>query len=84
MLEKAKTSGEFIKVNSTYNYDIVKEAAKEVLKGYCWGNDNIVQATQLSYKWIFTIIRRKRFSRRNITKELKIVPSEETFRKQCI
>jgi DNA-binding sugar fermentation-stimulating protein len=31
MLERAKTSGEFTKVNSTYNYDIVKEAAKEVL-----------------------------------------------------
>jgi hypothetical protein len=69
-----------ILVNTVYDYEIVKVAARKVQADEVWKDDSKVQALQFSNKWVQAFLKRNHFKRIKITAELKERPSEADIR----
>jgi hypothetical protein len=68
-------------VNVTYSYAIVVTAAKSVQETEQWHEEEQIRCLVFSSKWAKTFLSRGSVSRRKITSEDKIVPTDEEIRR---
>jgi DDE superfamily endonuclease len=68
-------------VNVTYSYAIVVTAAKSVQETQQWHEENKIQNLVFSNKWVKNFLSRGGVSRRKITTEDKVVPTDEEIKK---
>ena len=75
-------SGFKILVNTVYDYEIVRSAAREVQGNELWKDDLKIQKLKFSDKWVQAFLKRNHFKRVKITAEFKERPSEADIRSQ--
>jgi DDE superfamily endonuclease len=68
-------------VNVTYSYAIVVTAAKSVQETQQWHEENKIQNLVFSNKWVNNFLSRGGVSRRKITTEDKVVPTDEEIKR---
>ena len=64
-------------MNVAYSYAIIGEAALDVQKRENWQRDGQIRALHFSHKWINSFTKRGGLSRRKITRDDKVIPSDE-------
>jgi hypothetical protein len=68
-------------VNVTYSYAIVVTAAKSVQEAEQWHEEEKIRSLVFSNKWVKNFLSRGGVSRRKITTEDKVVPTDEEIRR---
>jgi DDE superfamily endonuclease len=68
-------------VNVTYSYAIVVTAAKSVQEAEQWHEEEKIRSLVFSNKWVKNFLSRGGVSRRKITSEDKVVPTDEEIRR---
>ena len=68
-------------MNVTYSYAIVVTAAKSVQETEQWNEDEKIRNLVFSNKWVKNFLSRGGVSRRKITSDDKVVPTDEEIRR---